>query len=150
MQIIWLNPRFEDELRWDRNPEESPPTCYVDGDGFNLISIVAVEDGMADRVVATVLFAGTPVLLVSSYDNWTYESPMYADDRGPDAQAYVAFLTQIGEAGEEAGEWVVENGINDLWETEYVGDGHELTAFVNEIALAVHAAYPDTTPTPST
>jgi hypothetical protein len=159
VKIIWLDPRDEEELRWHRDPEESPPTRYIDGDGFNEISIVAVEDTMSDRVVATVLFAGTPVLIVSSgdvaIDDWSYVTPDYGSDRGANAQSYAAFMVQIGEFDEEAPAYVADHGLAALYDgvpgptggiVDIIGDGHEVTTFVDMVARAVHREWPDSTP----
>jgi hypothetical protein len=163
VRLIWLDPRNEEELRWHRDPEElatdAQATRYIDGDGFNEINIIAVEDGMAGEIVTTVLFAGSPVLVIRSGDVplaqppnispvWSYELPIFINDREADAQAAAAFMVAIGEFDEETPAFVAERGLGALDDDDAPprGDGHELTAFVDMVARAVHREWPDDTP----
>lgn len=153
MRLINLESADVEELHWQQQGDGT----YLDFAGYNEISIISVRDGMSSEIVTTVLFAGSPVLVIRSGDVplaqppnispvWSYTSPMFADEAGPDAQAWAAFMTAIGEADEEAAAWVAEHGAVGLFESELVGDGHQAVEFVNMVARAVHREWPDDTP----
>lgn len=118
------------------------PGAYLDSASFNYVHVLVIGDGMSGTTKATVLFAGSPVLLVWwTGSDYEYESPVtYSPEH---VSAYVHFLVQIGEADENADEWQAEHPDESVWTTEHVGDGHELIACVGHVVRALHAAYPD-------
>jgi hypothetical protein len=137
------------------HPNPESPGSYLDMDGFNPLDVVVVEDGMGDRLVATVLFAGTPVVTVmctmsgtdtaeraaigSSVDI-TYDLPMLTDNSHQQSQA--AWGVHIGELPEEAPAWVADgHNLDTIYDDEELGpkcgDGHPTCEFVDVIGEAL-------------
>lgn len=120
---------------------------YLDSAGFNVINLFAYDDGMSGQIVATVHFAGVPVLVCRA-DQSGYEFDLPGVEDNASVQAVTAFLVQIGEANEAAPAWVADHPDENLWDTDLVGDGHELVAFQGAVARGLHDAYPHDTTTP--
>jgi len=119
-----------------------------------------------DNYIATVFFAGRPVLTVEAGmmqgDDRQWEIEHVVPIEPPSQQSYVAFLQLIGELTD--GEYaqlgsgdVLENPIIRVAEGEHIENfiedydcqGYELGAFVGTVASAMHAAFPDDLPEPA-
>lgn len=114
------------------------PGRYLDGDGFNELDLIVVEDGMGSRLVATVLYGGVPVLTVTDQDADDFEYPVWYACRANE-QAQAAFLVWVGELSEEAPAYVAEHGLEKVWDREeYVrDDGHSICGFVDRVTEAL-------------
>lgn len=124
------------------HPAAGLPGTYLDQPSFNYVHFFVTRDGMSGSTKATVLFAGTPVLLVwHDQQEYRYELPVLSDHEHVMTQTH--FLVEIGEATEAADEWQVDHPDESVWETEHVGDGHELVHFVGHVARALYARFPD-------
>jgi hypothetical protein len=142
----------------------------LDADSFNYLTVIAQQDTMTAPgvVTATILYGGYPVAMVTTddvhIDTGVYQMPTVGDYRmsplidelgewhhdSPQAQAYVAFLTEINAVdGDGAMAWVDEQLSMQTLFNEYGDDGHEWVAFLGEVAHAIHAAFPDITSEPA-
>jgi hypothetical protein len=149
MKFIELDSQLVETYGWRKLNDGE----YTDADGFSNFGVVAMLDNMSAQVVATVVWGGTPVLIVTAGDdgNYLHTEPLY-EPKSPEDLTVAHFLYQIGAIGEDAEQYAIEHGTVATFEDEDgpedVDDGHELISFVGVVAEAIHAAYPDDTQPP--
>jgi hypothetical protein len=108
-------------------------------------------DGYNGELIVTVLCTGYPMFTLFPNENWRYDISMipaetdhlqalaaFLHELDGDEDLYKAYIETIGTPAEQAAfsEW------NETF------DGHPFCAYVDTVAEAVHAAFPDRTPEP--
>jgi hypothetical protein len=149
-KFLTLEPEALAEYKWTPTGADG---VYMDADGFNCVFVVGSSDAMGGVHYATIFFAGRALIELCSTDWSSYVDLARPDgDRGWE-QDYAELLSQIGEFGpvngESAATFVAEHGLDAIYETEGVGEGHEFTAFQGVIARAMSAAFPGAIPEPT-
>lgn len=135
-------------FRMPTTPGESDyPIDVMVSTGFN-----------GDEVYGTVFFTGVPVGVVSynesnilAYQSHSMNVPpgdykwdhiVVEGENWDWKQIWAGFMVSIGEANEDFVEEVMERGLPDAYDSDNVGDGHELIAFSQKVAEVMYKAHP--------